>query len=84
MAIDKTGQIALPPDLVDAVRRVAGDQAEGFVIDAVRREIQRRDQVAAIREAAGAWKAHDEIPDTIDGLVDFMRRMRASEERFPQ
>ncbi len=84
MAIDKSWNVSLPQDLADAIHRVAGDQPEVFVIEAVRQEIQRRDQLAAIREGAGAWKDHDEIPDTVEELVDFMRRLREGEERFPQ
>lgn len=84
MATDKSWNVSLPQDLADAIHRVAGDQPEVFVIEAVRQEIQRRDQLAAIREAAGAWKDHDEMPDTVEGLVDFMHRLRAVEEQFSQ
>lgn len=84
VAIEKSFTVSLPSDLADAIQRVAAEKPEEFVIKAVRHEIQRRDQLTAIREAAGAWKDHDEIPDTVEELVEFMRRLRANEERFPQ
>jgi hypothetical protein len=37
--------------------------------------------VAAIRAAAGAWQDHPEIPDTVEGLIAWMRQLRAQEER---
>lgn len=83
VASDRSWNIRLPQDLVDAIRRLSGDQPEVFVIEAVRQEIQRRDQAAAIREAAGAWKNHEEIPDTVEELVDFMRRLRTGAARVP-
>lgn len=84
VAIDKSWNVSLPQDFVGAIRRLAGDLPDVFGMDAVRQEIQRCDQVAAIREAAGTWKDHDGIPDTVEELVDFMRRLRAGEQRFPQ
>jgi metal-responsive CopG/Arc/MetJ family transcriptional regulator len=84
VAIEKSFTVSLPSDLADAVQRVAAEKLEEFVIEAVRHEIQRRDQLTAIREAAGAWKDHDEIPDTVEDLVELIRRLRVNEERFPQ
>lgn len=84
VTIEKSFTVSLPTDLAEAVQRVATETPEEFVIEAVRHEIRRRDQLAAIREAAGAWKDHEEIPDTVEELVEFMRKLRAHEERFPQ
>ena len=84
MAIERSLTVSLSSDLAEAVRRVAAEKPEEFVIEAIRYEIQRRDQLTAIREAAGAWKDHDEIPDTVEERLECMRRLRANEERFPQ
>ena len=84
MAIEKPMTVSIPADLAAAIERLAGSQPEAFVLETLRNELRRRDQLAAIREASGAWKAHDDIPDTVDGLVEFMRRLRDREERFPQ
>lgn len=73
--------VSLPAELAEAVQRVATEQPEEFVLEAVKRELERRNQLTAIREGTGAWSGHDEIPGTVEGLIEFMRRMRASEER---
>ncbi len=44
VAIEKSFTVSLPSDLADAVQRVAAEKPEEFVIEAVRHEIQRRDQ----------------------------------------
>jgi metal-responsive CopG/Arc/MetJ family transcriptional regulator len=82
MATKKSFTVSLPDDLAEAIQRITAEKPEEFVITAVRHEIRRFDQLTAIRAAAGAWKDHDEIPDTVEELVAFMRRLRASEERF--
>lgn len=84
MAWDKVWTVSLPAELGEAVRRVVTGAPEDFVVDAVRHEIARRDQWAAIQEAAGVWRDRDDLPDTIEGLVEFMHQLRASEERHPE
>ncbi|MDA8204470.1 MAG: hypothetical protein M0Z36_00225 [Thermaerobacter sp.] len=63
MALDKSFTVSFPSDLAEAIERLVAEPEE-FVIEAVRHEIHRRDQLAAIREAAG--EDHDEIPDTVE------------------
>ena len=84
LALEKMWTVSLPAELGEAVRRVVTGAPEDFVADAIRHEIARRDQWAAIQEAAGAWHNRDDIPDTVECLVEFMRQLRASEERHPE
>lgn len=74
--------IPLPPDVVRAIETVAPDQDRtAFVVEAVQRELQRRQQIQAIREATGLWKDYPDLPNSPQELVAFMRRLRRSEAR---
>ena len=84
MATEKPMMVSIPTDLVAAVDRLAGSEPEALVLEALRNELQRQDQLTAIREPAGTYQARDDTPGTVEGLVEFMHRLRANEERFPQ
>lgn len=75
--------LTLPAEVVEAIHRVAGVRPEAFVREAIQHELRRRDQVAAIRAAAGAWQDHPKIPDTMESLIAWMRQLRAQEVRRP-
>ncbi|MCY0877990.1 MAG: hypothetical protein OWU84_03465 [Firmicutes bacterium] len=81
MEREQSWTLTLPAEVVEAIQRVAGDRPEAFVLEAIQRELRRRDQMTAIRIAAGAWQNHAEIPDTVEGLIAWMRQQRAQEER---
>lgn len=54
-----------------------------FVVEVVEQEIARRAQLTALRDIAGLWQDRDDIPDTPEAVVDFVRRMRADREHPP-
>jgi hypothetical protein len=68
--------VPIPRQLADAIDRVAGQkQRANFVIGLVEREIRRREQCDALREAAGSWKDEDH-PELADGADKWVREMR--------
>lgn len=76
--------IRIPADLLrDIDKHVGPRQRSHFIIEASQRELVRRKQMEALQEVAGAWKDedHPELPDTVEGLREFLRKQRAGEER---
>lgn len=71
--------VALNDKTVAAIKALSPD-LEAFVVEVVEQEIARRAQLTALRDIAGIWRDRDDIPDTPDAVVDFVRRMRAVEE----
>ena len=72
----KRAHVILPADLLAAV----GDHGGGaFRSDLVRREIQRRKLLAALREAMGSWKT-EENTDLQEGSEAFVDRLRSENE----
>lgn len=72
--------LSLPEELVQEMR-AAGPDMDRFVLDAIKRELTRRRQVNALRQAAGLWSHYEDIPDTPEGIVDFVRKLRQDAER---
>lgn len=71
--------LLLPEDLVEQLDRVAGPRGRSrYVADAVRDRIKRDERMAALREAAGAWKDHPLFP-TDQAVVDWVRALRSEE-----
>lgn len=84
MAETKVTPIRMPVDLVKSIDTYVGRRNRSrFLIEAAERELIRRKQLEAMKQAAGCWKAedHSEIPDTIEEMNEYMRKMRAQEER---
>lgn len=84
MAETKITPIRIPADLLKSIdAHVGRRQRSKFILDAIERELLRQRQLEAMKEAAGCWKAedHPEIPDTIDGMNEYTRKLRAEEER---
>jgi len=75
--------IPIPQQLAAAIDKVAGQkQRAAFIIDLVEREIRRREQREALREAAGSWKDEDH-PELAEGADKWIRQMRQdSAKRF--
>lgn len=74
--------VSLNDKTVAAIKALSPD-LEAFVVEVVEKEIARRAQLAALRDIAGLWRDRNEIPDTPDAVVEFVRRMRAAEEHPP-
>ena len=64
---------------VAAIKAVSPD-LEAFVVEVVEQEIARPAQLATLRDIAGLWRDRNDIPDTPDAVVEFVRRMRSAEE----
>ena len=76
----KRAHVILPADLLAEVDRLVGARARSaFLSDLVRREIQRRNLLAALREARGSWKT-EEHPELQEGSDAFVDRLRAENE----
>lgn len=76
--------IRMPAELLKSIDRHVGPrQRSKFIIEASERELLRRKQVQALARSAGAWQDenHPELPTTVEGLNEFLRRMRASAEQ---
>jgi hypothetical protein len=83
MAETKVTPVRVPADLLAAVdRRVGPRRRSAFIVEAVRRELTRRDQVDALSKSAGAWhdEDHPELPDTVEGMAAFLRNLRTRAE----
>jgi len=69
--------LLLPEALVAEVDRVAGRRGRSrYVAEALALRLERDRRLAAIREAAGAWRGHP-LFTTSDAVVDWVREGRA-------
>lgn len=77
----KRAHIILPEKLLAEVDRLVGERGRSaFLAEVVQREIQRRNLLAAVREARGSWKPEDH-PELKDGPEAFVERLRAENEK---
>lgn len=68
--------VPIPRQLAAAIDKLAGQkQRSAFIINLVEREIRRREQLDALREAAGSWKDENH-PDLVEGADRWVREMR--------
>jgi hypothetical protein len=69
--------------VVADIDRIAGRLRRiDFIVELLEGEIRRREQLAALEDAAGAWKSEDH-PELAEGSEVWVRKMRgASEARF--
>ncbi|MGO9255588.1 MAG: hypothetical protein ACLQU1_04700 [Bryobacteraceae bacterium] len=75
--------VPIPRQLAAAIDKVAGPkQRATFIVKLVEREIRRREQRDALREAAGSWKGEDH-PEPAEGADKWVREIRQeSVKRF--
>lgn len=75
--------VAIPPQLAAAIDKIAGEKhRSAFVVEVVEREVRRREQLGALREAAGSWKDEDH-PELAEGADKWVRKIRQeSVKRF--
>ena len=75
--------VVISEDLVAAIDRVVGKRGRSqFLAQAATLELKRREQLAALEQAAGAWKEGNH-PELKDGVVSYVRRLRQeTEQRF--
>lgn len=73
--------VPIPRELAVAIDKVAGQkQRTAFIINLVEREIRRREQRDALREAAGTWK-DDDHPELAEGADKWVRQIRQESVR---
>jgi hypothetical protein len=79
----KRAHVILPEDLLAEVDRLVGERSRSaFLADIIRQEVQRRNLLAALRDARGSWKNEDH-PELEDGSDAFIERLRTeSDERL--
>lgn len=80
----KMTPIRIPAELLQAIDQHVGPrQRSQFIIEASERELMRRKQLQALEESAGAWADSDypELPDTVEGLREHLRKLRTEAER---
>jgi hypothetical protein len=72
----KRAHVILPEDLLAEVDRLVGERGRSaFLAEVVRQEVQRRNLLAALREAKGSWKTEDH-PELAEGSEAFVDRLR--------
>jgi hypothetical protein len=84
MAERKMTPIRIPAELLkDIDKHVGPRQRSQFIIEASERELIRRKQLEALHACAGAWddKDHPELPQTVEGLRAYLKKLRADAER---
>ena len=76
----KRAHIILPEELLTEIDRLVGERGRSaFLAELVQREIQRRNLLAALRDARGSWKAEDH-PELQEGSEAFVERLRMENE----
>lgn len=75
--------VPIPPKVVAGIDKIAGHgHRTEFIVELLEREIRRREQLAALQDAASSWK-DEEHPELANGAEAWVRQMRQkSEARF--
>jgi hypothetical protein len=75
--------VAIPPQVAAGIDRIAGHRNRTeFIVEVLEQEILRREQLAALEQAAGKWKDEDH-PELAEGGAAYVTRIRQEdEERF--
>jgi hypothetical protein len=75
--------VPIPPEVAAEIDKIAGrGHRTDFIVHLLEREIRRREQLAALEDAAGSWKDEDH-PELANGSEVWVRQMREeSEARF--
>ena len=68
--------IVIPQKLVAQIDRLVGKRGRShFITEAATKELMRRRQLAALRQAAGAWGQEDH-PELKGGVVAYVKNLR--------
>jgi hypothetical protein len=68
--------IPIPQKITAGIDKIAGAKNRThFIVEVLEREIQRREQLAALQDAAGCWKDENH-PELADGSEAFIRDLR--------
>jgi metal-responsive CopG/Arc/MetJ family transcriptional regulator len=76
MSVNTRTQVVISQDLVTAIDGLVGKRGRSqFIAQATAKELRRRRQLEALRQATGAWKAADH-PELKRGAVAFVKELR--------
>ena len=72
--------VPIPTGVAAAIDKIAGAGLRTqFIVDVLEGEIRRREQLAALREAAGSWTDEDH-PELASGAEAWVKQMRLESE----
>ncbi len=72
--------ILLPESLIADIDELVGQRGRSaFLVDVAQQEIRRRKQLAALKAAAGSWRAEDH-PELAEGSEAWVRSLREEGE----
>jgi metal-responsive CopG/Arc/MetJ family transcriptional regulator len=67
--------VQLPDDVAQGIEKLVGPrQRATFVAELLRRELKRRQQLAALNAAAGTWKDEDH-PELAEGGAAYVEKL---------
>ena len=73
--------IVFPCELVAAIDRIVGKRGRSrFITEAAWQEVKRREQLAALEQAAGGWRDQDH-PELKRGAARWVRQLRRESGR---
>jgi hypothetical protein len=68
--------VPIPQRIAAGIDKIAGQKHRAqFVVEVLETELQRREQLAALEEAAGSWKDENH-PELSNGSEAFIRELR--------
>ena len=77
----KRTHIVFPSDLVVTIDRIVGQRGRSrFITEAAWQEVRRREQLAALEQAAGCWRDQDH-PELKRGAARWVRQLRGGSGR---
>lgn len=81
METKKRTHVVVPEELIREVDRLSGKRKRSqFIVQAIKKEIQRLNYVSAVRETAGAWDEKDH-PELKNGSEGWVRKLRDEDKK---
>ena len=83
--MNKRTHIVIPEQLAHEIDTLVGKRARsGFLTEAARKELRRRQMVSALEQATGSWKDEDH-PELKAGSAKYVARLRKEgDKRLPK
>ena len=81
METKKRTHVVVPEELIREVDRLSGKRKRSqFIVQAIKKEIQRLNYISAVRETAGIWEEEDH-PELKDGSESWVRKLRDEDKK---
>ncbi len=72
--------VPIPPTVIAGIDRIVGHgHRTRVIVELIESELRRREQLAALEDAAGSWKVKDH-PELANGSDAWVRQMREESE----